>query len=59
MTIIDMLERDRARYEDKCLADTLLLSICRTETDPDKLFEAVKIWRRARADFERTEKSDD
>jgi regulator of PEP synthase PpsR (kinase-PPPase family) len=50
---------DHVRIDGLHLADVLLLSICRTETDPDKLFEAVKTWRRARASFEQTEKSND
>ena len=41
------------------LADNLLLSICEVETDPEKLFEAVKTWRRTKENFKRTEKSND
>ncbi len=41
------------------LADNLLLAICEVETDPEKLFEAVKAWRRNKENFKRTEKSND
>jgi hypothetical protein len=51
--------RDRARHDGLHLADLLLLSICEVETDPEKLFEAVKTWRRTKENFKRTEKSND
>lgn len=35
------------------LADVLLLSVCRCENDPAKLFEAVLTWRRAREALDR------
>ena len=50
---------DYVRQDAMRLSDLLLLSICEVETDPEKLFEAVKAWRRDRETFQRTEKSND